>query len=636
MRSDGARSVSVPAMVERALPESGSPVVPKALADALSAEEGSLDVWASLARVLDLSELRPTLADDIELRIFRLRWGNDYAMIANPRRLIHFQLEVWEAELTQKMDGTRTVAEIVVDHLEGTGDLDASAVTDLVTFLLREGFLDPRWTNVPAHLADALRPKASISDRLVAFAKTLSLEWSGADRHVRWWYRTLLRPLFSRTGAVVTVVIAVAGLAAFLVVQTSGRYSIGEANAPLDSVIILSLGFVLTYAHELGHALALVHFGRRIRNAGFMLYFGSPAFFVDASDGLMLERGPRILESAMGPFAEMILAGCGAILLLGFPDARFAPLLYKFTVLNYFVIFENLIPLLELDGYFILAEAIEVPDLRERSLQFIQHDLWHKIRGRERLSKQEIGLGAYAFAGIAFTILSVWVAIFFWEAIFGSLVSALWSGGAGSRLLLLLLAAFVTGPLVRGLISLVRAATKRLRALARSVRFRFETSWRVEAAQLIDALPAFDELPEDVLSDLAGRIRLVAVRPGQPIFRQGDRADAFYVVRTGTLQVEEEHPDTGDTVVLRTLIRETRSGSWPCSGHHPGRRPSGRRARPSSSRSTRRRSIVCSQTRSKLRRSPSPCRRWRSSGRCRRSPPSVRRTSRSSWRTVAG
>ena len=439
--------------------------------------KGAWTYWASLARVLDLSELRPALADDIELRIFRLRWGNDYAMIANPRRLIHFQLEVWEAELAQKMDGTRTVAEIVVDHLEGTGDLDASAVTDFVTFLMREGFLDPKWINVPAHLADALRPKPSISDRILTFAKTLSLEWSDADRHVRWWYRTLLRPLFSRTGAFVTVVLAVVGFAAFLVVQASGRHSIGEANAPLDSVIILALGFVLTYSHELGHALALVHFGRRIRNAGFMLYFGSPAFFVDASDGLMLERGPRILESAMGPFAEMILAGCGAILLLAFPDARFAPLLYKFTALNYFVIFENLIPLLELDGYFILAEAIEVPTFASARCSSYSTTSGTRSGGENDYRSKSSAWARTRSRGSPSRSCRSGSAIFFWEAIFGSLVSALWNGGTGSRLLLLLLAAFVTGPLVRGLITLVRAAIKRLRALARSVRFRFETSW---------------------------------------------------------------------------------------------------------------------------------------------------------------
>jgi CRP-like cAMP-binding protein len=551
-----APAVSVPAMLRQGLEAERAPLVPSAVANGLARPAGDgVDVWGSLARELEITEFRPKLADDVEVRIFRLRWGNDYAMIANPRRLIHFQLEVWEAELTELMDGSRTVAEIVVEHLGETGDLDANAVTDLVIFLRREGFLDPHRVDVAAQLAEAIRPKPSISDRILKFAKTMRLDWTGADEHVRWWYRAAIHPLFTPIGAVLTALLALVGFAAFLVAQASGRYSIGQANAPLDSVIILLLGFVLTYAHELGHALALVHFDRRIKSAGFMLYFGSPAFFVDASDGLMLQRRPRIMESAMGPYAEMILAGFGSFLLVAFPDASFAPLVYKFCVLNYFVIFENLIPLLELDGYFILAEAIEVPDLRERSLQFIQHDVWHKLRGREGFTRQEVGLGLYAVIGVAFTILSVYIAIFFWRTIFGNLITGLWNGGLGSRVLLAVLALFIAGPAVRGLITLARTTVKRLRALWRKLKFKIETSWRVEAAEMIDALPAFDELPEDVLSDLAGRVRLVGVRPGAPVFRQGDRPDAFYVVRRGTLRIEEEHPDTGDTVVLRMLSR---------------------------------------------------------------------------------
>ena len=86
-----------------------------------------VDVWAALANKLELAGFRPKLAPDIEVRIFRLRWGNDYAMVANPRRLIHFQLEVWEAQLAQRMDGTLTVGELLtVEHLEGTGDLDGA------------------------------------------------------------------------------------------------------------------------------------------------------------------------------------------------------------------------------------------------------------------------------------------------------------------------------------------------------------------------------------------------------------------------------------------------------------------------------------------------------------------------------
>ena len=55
-------------------------------------------------------------------------------------------------------------------------------------------------------------------------------------------------------------------------------------------LVILALNYFLTFCHELGHATVLVHHGRRVKSAGFMIYFGSPAFFVDSSDGLMLDR----------------------------------------------------------------------------------------------------------------------------------------------------------------------------------------------------------------------------------------------------------------------------------------------------------------------------------------------------------
>ena len=137
----------------------------------------------------------------------------------------------------------------------------------------------------------------------------------------------------------------------------------------------------------------MAHYGRRVKSAGFMIYFGSPAFFVEASDSLMMERGQRIMQSAAGPFAELVLAGLASLAIVAFPDSGGADLLYKFAILNYFVIFLNLIPLLELDGYWILSDLIQMPDLRPRSLQFIQRDLWHKLRVREHFTPQEVGLG---------------------------------------------------------------------------------------------------------------------------------------------------------------------------------------------------------------------------------------------------
>jgi cAMP-dependent protein kinase regulator len=109
--------------------------------------------------------------------------------------------------------------------------------------------------------------------------------------------------------------------------------------------------------------------------------------------------------------------------------------------------------------------------------------------------------------------------------------------------------------LIRGLIALGRAIWKRIAERAERIRFRFERSWRIEAAALIDALPAFDDLDEDLLSDLAGRVEIVSVGDGQVVFRRGDAADAFYVVRSGTIRIEDEDEEQGDTIVLTVLGR---------------------------------------------------------------------------------
>jgi CRP-like cAMP-binding protein len=315
--------------------------------------------------------------------------------------------------------------------------------------------------------------------------------------------------------------------------------------------------------------MALIHYRRRVLSAGFFVFFGSPAFFVDASDVLMLDGRKRIIQALAGPLAELFLAGIASIALFAFPEAAIGPLLFRFAVVNYFVIIENLVPLLQLDGYWILSDLIQVPDLRPRSLAFLQSDLWHKLRKRERFSVQEIGLGLYGIVGFVFTVFSFWIGIFFWQLLFGDIIVGLWDGGFGSRILLAVLVLFFAGPLIRAGIALVRAVRKRIGGYVATVRFRVERSWRVEAAELIDGLPAFEDLSGDVLSDLAGRVRLRTLPPGHAVFRQGDRPDAFYVIRSGTVRFEDEDPETGDTRVLRTMERGESFGELGLLGSAP-------------------------------------------------------------------
>jgi CRP-like cAMP-binding protein/Zn-dependent protease len=517
------------------------------------AERDGRGVWGLIREQIDPTEYRPRLAPDVEIKEFKLRWGNDYVMLANPRDLIHYRLEPEELETVRLMDGTRTVQEIVVDRFRESGDLELEGVADLVRELRTGGFLTSPFVDTYERVRHG--PRATLGTRLRAFATTLRVEWSGADRFFRWLYDHGLRFFFRPSVALVGLGLTILGMASFVSLVRSGRFSLSTHSLALEFVILGTLNYFLTFVHETGHALATIHHRRRIKAAGFQIYYGSPAWFIDASDALMSDRGGRIIQSAAGPFAELLVAGIASITAWAFPDALLSVTLYKFAVLNYFVAFMNLVPLLELDGYYILADLIQVPDLRPRSLAFVRYDLWHKLRARERLSIQEVGLGLYGILGVLFAVFALYTSYFFWRRIFGELIIRMWEGGIPTRALLLVLALLVAGPLFRGAVSLARTLLRRLRAIAREVRFRFERSWRVEAAGLIDALPLFEDVPVDVLNDLAGRVTLRAYGAGQPVVRQGDRADAFFVVRSGTLQAVEEDPDTGNERVLQTMAR---------------------------------------------------------------------------------
>ena len=512
------------------------------------------DLWRVLADRIDPAKDRPKLADDIEIKRFAGRNG-DYVMMANLRDLIHYKFDAGDAELIALMDGTRSIEEIVVERLEESGEIELSGVADVVLTLYQGNFLDKTYVDVDAAVQRALKPGTRASRKFRHFAKTLTVEFGSPQRIVEILYNSGLRIFFNPWFNIVTVATSIFGFIAFLIVTHRKEFTIGGSSLAAEGLILLALNYFLTFAHEVGHAIVLVRHGRRVKSAGFQIYFGSPAWFVDSTDSLMMEPKYRIASSFAGPYADMFLAGIGSIVIFSWPHIAVGHVLYKFVALNYFLIFLNLIPLLELDGYYVLADALRMPDLRPRSLSFLRYDLFRKLKKREPFHPNEMGLLAYGVLGVAASGALLVTGALYWKELFGGFVLGLWHGGLVTRIILLLLGLFVGGPLIRGIVSFVRLIGRKGRAISRTIRFRFEQSWRIEAAELIDALPIFGDVPEDTLSDLAGRVRLLSVAPGQIVVRQGERAEAFYVVRKGQLEVFEADPVSQKETVLRVLGR---------------------------------------------------------------------------------
>ena len=257
--------------------------------------------------------------------------------------------------------------------------------------------------------------------RVSAIASSLSVEWSGAERLVRFLYRHVLRYAFTRTGVLLCSIICVAGVAAFVGVVVRGGNHLTNRHLGVAFAVLFGLDLLIIFIHELGHAAMLVHYGRRVKSAGFRLYFGAPSFFVEASEALMLPRGKRMAQAAAGPGIEMVGTSVATILLWSFPAGPAAQTLYQFVVINSFVLFLNVVPLLELDGYWILADWLRMPDLRPDSLSFVRRRMWGKLWRRERVQpRRGRASRVYGVVGIAFTVFCFWSAWFFWQRVFGS------------------------------------------------------------------------------------------------------------------------------------------------------------------------------------------------------------------------
>jgi putative peptide zinc metalloprotease protein len=151
----------------------------------------------------------------------------------------------------------------------------------------------------------------------------------------------------------------------------------------LWDVVVFFLLFVVSLGiHELGHALTLKNYGGECHEAGFMLFYGSPALYVDSGDGyLMTNRSHRLWFYFSGVYGELLLCAIGAyvwfLTLPGSPIHHLAFLVFLFSGLSGFLM--NMNPLVRLDGYFILSEILGIQNLREESFGFVKRWLKRHI-----------------------------------------------------------------------------------------------------------------------------------------------------------------------------------------------------------------------------------------------------------------
>ena len=207
------------------------------------------------------------------------------------------------------------------------------------------------------------------------------LVWRGADRLVRRWHQAGLRRAFDRSWFAAQIGVAAVGAVAFVLTLRTGGFQLHAHPGQIPAILILGLAAVAI--HELGHALVTVHYGRRVRMAGVRLHLGTPAFYVESVDALLLTRRQRLIQAAAGPWAEWLATSVVAIAFVALPHhIAGAAILHRFVIVNTLTIATNLLPFVGLDGALLLADAVGEPDLPFRAQDVLvtaagaQRDRW--------------------------------------------------------------------------------------------------------------------------------------------------------------------------------------------------------------------------------------------------------------------
>ena len=150
----------------------------------------------------------------------------------------------------------------------------------------------------------------------------------------------------------------------------------GERLLAADNLWVIAVAFpLLKAAHELAHGLAVKRGGGEVHETGLMFLMLYPIPYVDASGAYAFAgKRRRAWVGAAGMVAEMWLAAIAFYFWLVLEPGLLRSIAYNVAVLGSITtLLFNANPLLRYDGYFILADLIEIPNLGAHANRYWQY-----------------------------------------------------------------------------------------------------------------------------------------------------------------------------------------------------------------------------------------------------------------------
>lgn len=230
--------------------------------------------------------------------------------------------------------------------------------------------------------------------------------------------------LFSWPGVLVGVVLVVSALTLWSAHAAEFARLWPEEVAQWTVNDIWSFAAVLIVVkvlHELGHALTCKRFGGEVHELGVLLLVGTPCLYCNVSDAWLLpSKWQRIAIGAAGMWVETVLSAvCAWLWWFSAPGWFHSTCSQIVLVCGVSTLLFNMNPLLRYDGYYILSDWTEVPNLQQQSWSELMRQARGWLTGDTPppppalSTRMRFWLPAYAVASLKYRVMMVFAILWF-------------------------------------------------------------------------------------------------------------------------------------------------------------------------------------------------------------------------------
>ncbi len=339
------------------------------------------------------------------------------------------------------MDGRRTVQELWEHAQEKFGD-DAPTQDDMIRLFRQLHLADVLLCDVPPDTRELLRRgRTAEQARWKANLRSpLFLRFALFDPE-RFLSRTLflLKPFYGFFGLLLWLLVV--GSGAVLAGRHWQELTHNIADRVLAAGNLLVLWFVypcVKAVHEFSHGYAVKRWGGEVHEMGVMLLVLMPLPYVDASTASAFrEKRRRVLVGGAGIMAELLLASMALFAWISLEPGLARTVAYNVVLIgSVSTLLFNANPLLRYDGYYMLADLVDIPNLAQRSLNYLQYLVKHYVfraRDAERpylAPGERKWLGTYAVAAFVYRLFIYAAIILFIAGKFFTIgvALAIWAG----------------------------------------------------------------------------------------------------------------------------------------------------------------------------------------------------------------